>query len=1363
MAISVRLPAGKGPYIEHYLIQASGGQLSLESSDNRFDNIPSLVAHYSQCCDELPVQLTLPRALREAKNRQQLSSLALLGQEFWRYPMANPRPLERAQPTEMGSAQRVPGVDGQPSPASSASSLSSFSSGNNLSCSMVSQTPTSELGGDPIVLNLAPLTPATPSIESPQQPASLLSTFKGPSTDIGSPSSPTTTSTASPTALAVVASASGSVTSLVAAVTRGPRPTPPNTLNLANTQLSGSRSASSSPAQAASEISSAPSSAPRPGGGKTPPPPPPRWAKPTSLAVMPNSQQQQQNFTVTTTVTFSVNDSTGPPPPHVEVSCVQMAPRRPVLELEGLSTASPVGAGPSLHQIASPTSPSPSTPNGDARPQVGAGRTRKSHRPSHLKQQSSKESRHYRESDILDSPTVYYRSSVADKVSDYEDIWGPEGLSTFKPVVPRSSPFSSPEDISTSSGNSKRTPDLLERVASPGSPACLLERVGTPVSPACSTPLSSQREIPRGRLQLILPAPGSTGGSSNANSPAEEMQPKQGSPFYAEPADALKQAAIVPRRRPRPQQLLLSGPRHRHSDPTLLQQWPSAGPSASAGRPGVLERIDSSDELPPMSSSVDNLAVLRGPSAVSTDRARNGAVPAAQVPPPSGAGRARGKPVQPPRIKPMGMGKSFNDTSWAVDSSWEFIGNEEEGVIDEGLLEDGGGERRLPTLCLSPEILSPTTNAGTTTSTLEGPLSTGGLASRMSSYDNIEGGRPGTEASSISATSSMLHNGDRACSHISDNDDTATIFSEPWDSSRWESLLASGGDGGDRTGEATQGASGQRETDEGQNVTGGAGASELTNHPVVRNKSFKERLDPLLCDVTFIDDFYKSIDVLKTPTLMCHPCLPLVPVALPGSKTFATTVQRALLAMSVGHMFPLVHGKANCCILTARQLESLPPLPKKRSKPGRAMGQFAQKFTSYIRRTAQKLAGFTSNLFSPPPRLQALRNRDAGGSGSAIRAYALHLAADASTTFAQNIDNFIACTRESRETNPQVVMRNMRQFMSGMKNYLVKHGEREFEKEVEKERIKLKANEFLNLDAILEAVMHKLVVRPLKEHLYRLFVEEYSRSGAIQLLADNISYARTRAPHELGLRARLALPAPAALAAVCAPLRRLQEVDSPLEKLECLLACIAAIFSAVKQANRGRHLTLGADDFLPLFVWVLVRSGMVAAEVEAEYMWGLLHPSLLSGEGGYYLTTLSSAVHVLKNFRACHEQQERALALGHAAGALDWRVGSLSELQSVLKIVVPDELHGSIITKTLPVRPNMTTRDVCKIIAHKVRITNPQDYGLFKLVDGEETLLGDGECPQDVRGGVSQLGKHCIFAYKRIDAKIAWPRTASPQ
>ena len=33
-------------------------------------------------------------------------------------------------------------------------------------------------------------------------------------------------------------------------------------------------------------------------------------------------------------------------------------------------------------------------------------------------------------------------------------------------------------------------------------------------------------------------------------------------------------------------------------------------------------------------------------------------------------------------------------------------------------------------------------------------------------------------------------------------------------------------------------------------------------------------------------------------------------------------------------------------------------------------------------------------------------------------------------------------------------------------------------------------------------------------------------------------------------------------------------------------------------------------------------------------MWGLLHPKLLSGEGGYYLTMLASAIHGLKSIEA---------------------------------------------------------------------------------------------------------------------------------
>lgn len=60
---------------------------------------------------------------------------------------------------------------------------------------------------------------------------------------------------------------------------------------------------------------------------------------------------------------------------------------------------------------------------------------------------------------------------------------------------------------------------------------------------------------------------------------------------------------------------------------------------------------------------------------------------------------------------------------------------------------------------------------------------------------------------------------------------------------------------------------------------------------------------------------------------------------------------------------------------------------------------------------------------------------------------------------------------------------------------------------------------------------------------------------------------------------------------------------------------------------------------------------------------------------------------------------------------------------SVLRVIIPDEYNGSLQTRTLPVRPHTTTKEVCRIIAHKARITNPQDYGLFQLVDGEGNVF----------------------------------------
>ncbi|XP_053399353.1 uncharacterized protein LOC128557001 isoform X3 [Mercenaria mercenaria] len=370
----------------------------------------------------------------------------------------------------------------------------------------------------------------------------------------------------------------------------------------------------------------------------------------------------------------------------------------------------------------------------------------------------------------------------------------------------------------------------------------------------------------------------------------------------------------------------------------------------------------------------------------------------------------------------------------------------------------------------------------------------------------------------------------------------------------------------------------------------------------------------------------------------------------------------------------------------------------------------------------------------------------------AIRDYIIGLSKDRTTTFGSTIENFIQCTSESPDTSPHNITRNVRQFMTGIKNYLVKHGEGELEDLIERERNQLGRDEILNIDAIIEGSLHVCVIQPLKQNIYRLFVNEYTRNGNLKLLSSNIKYARTKTAEEIGIRKGLSAPDGPTLEVIKHYFTRMQKSYSPLKKLEHLLAATSTIYKcvAVGQQSNSSLPAFGADDFLPMLIYVLVQCGMVSVEIEADYMWGLLHPSLLNGEGGYYLTSLSSAVLVLKNFREMQETN---------ASQQEGKLPSISDMQGFLKIAIPDEQQDTIVWRTLPVRPSMTTRDVCSMIAHKFKITNPQDYGLYTLENGEEHKLMDMECPQSLKADRLSHKKECIFAYKRNAANIAWPKS----
>uniref|UniRef100_T1JA31 VPS9 domain-containing protein n=1 Tax=Strigamia maritima TaxID=126957 RepID=T1JA31_STRMM len=989
MAISVRLPDDKGPYIEHYLIEHVGREYRLEGSDNYFEAIPTLVSHYCQCCDELPVELSLPCAVAQACSRQELSSLAMLGQDYWVSSLAK-------SPTDKTHVK---------------------SSTNNA------------LLSSPVLTTFGQrITVSSPCTTKPFQ---------------GSTTSLTSTNCDS-----------------IECETTGLLVKPAN-----------------------------------------PPPPPPRWCKP-----------------VTTT-------NPNPDRPHTS------SPKRPQALVD--------------------------TKNGKV-------------------VRRKKKSTHYTHSNIVDSPPDYYRSSLADKISDYEDIWAtpckPEmrtsnktvELVTFKPPMEsNSSPMTAKRSNGTENGHKTEGISTSDASSSKSSPASTLS----------SSP-SSQTSRLRNKLGLTI----ATGSSSSPS-----VNKKHSSPFYAEPADSLTNVANGPQRRkvhPKPVALRLLN--HRHSDPNI--QWPAAKNG------GVLETIYASDETPAttLSSSLDN---LNGHKRLVRSRAR---IPSSLVDrsfPPSEENRvmvdtetqttpntAKGRGDLPnnvsvPKLIPKLIAKKGNDCSWPVDSSWEWLGNENETLLGDSDDDQDSDDvvtvetilkkdAKFPLVEFRKELSMDSNSLDRVT--VEDliqqkspdlhvpeiqPLTKSNLL-RVSEYDNL--------GDSSHCHKRSVHERDNLAYAPSESASSMTEFSEPWDSSRWEQILQM--------------------------------VREPRMEEVIEEKNAKNVIELLPLDVV--------------------------------NEAVINSRQLALINDDDG-----------------TSISSLPTVDIDRD-------------SSYC--TQGKICSFMPSTY-----IFMLRNKNKD-LGDSIREYVLRLSQDKSTTFGKTIENFIQCTLDSQETSPHIVMRNVRQFMSGIKNYLVKHGEGQFEMVVQMERSKLKANEFLNLDAILEGVLHKIVIKPLKKHIYQLFVNEYTKNGDLKLLSDNIKYARSKTPEEFGVKSQFTPPKGSAMDTVHHFLRRLQQVYSPMRKLENLLTSTACIFSSLLRKKlkttkmrfnfSGNFSKLDVwvcealkKNYLPMLMYVLVHCGMIAAEIEADYMWGLLHPSLLTGEGGYYLTTLSSAVHVLKNFQKWHVDRRKEI------------------------------------------------------------------------------------------------------------------------
>ena len=355
--------------------------------------------------------------------------------------------------------------------------------------------------------------------------------------------------------------------------------------------------------------------------------------------------------------------------------------------------------------------------------------------------------------------------------------------------------------------------------------------------------------------------------------------------------------------------------------------------------------------------------------------------------------------------------------------------------------------------------------------------------------------------------------------------------------------------------------------------------------------------------------------------------------------------------------------------------------------------------------------------------------------GMRIQQYVESLAKDPTTVFGGTLCRFIECTIEAEECDPNVVIRNVRQFLNGIKNYLVKHGEGDLHAMIEAESNNLNANEFLNIDAILEAVLHKILLVPVKNHLYHLMVKEHSRNGSLQSLSENLLKVRAMKPSELGFPEGTQLPDLKEMELIKQCLRRMQNHYSPLKKLENLLRALTIVilpnkhlknlnnnnnyeFSSRKYSNLMQNGTLSgvlgskklppADELIRWLVYLLAKTSAINCEVEAWYMWELLPQQLLTtGDASYYLTTLFSAVHVLK-----HPESIRRLGKGFPLSPDPKRSSNKSPSDAFISVAIPDEQAGSIEYHIFPAVCQMNANKLCRVIAHQFAITNPEDYGL---------------------------------------------------
>ncbi|KAI1898524.1 hypothetical protein AGOR_G00073240 [Albula goreensis] len=354
------------------------------------------------------------------------------------------------------------------------------------------------------------------------------------------------------------------------------------------------------------------------------------------------------------------------------------------------------------------------------------------------------------------------------------------------------------------------------------------------------------------------------------------------------------------------------------------------------------------------------------------------------------------------------------------------------------------------------------------------------------------------------------------------------------------------------------------------------------------------------------------------------------------------------------------------------------------------------------------------------------------------------LSQDRRSAFGAVVQDFLQQQREELENQGRAsavsLLQGLRHFLSQAKCFLLDCGELEPPIETlvpENEK-----------DLALEKAMFGCVLKPLKAQLDQVLLSLHAQDGSTQRLADSLCSSQEGVLERFGVR--VSVPDARGVERIRQKLVLMQRTHSPIDKVLLLLQVCKCIYKAMGPPS-GQEF--GTEEFLPALTYVLVQCNFPQILLQVEYMMELLEPSWLTGEGGYYLTSVYASLCLIQSKPGplppnglTQEAQESLKEWSRRRTQDAQTQRDAQQNQRFVRVLFQDG-EGSIV-RTLLWKAGDSGDTLAQLCVLKFGVAEPEQYALYWRDGGETRPLPPQAQPSDLP---SHIGGGATLAFLRCD------------